>query len=129
MRYMLMLYADEKAGAQIAPADIKKALSALYAYRDSLAKAGGFVATAPLARTWEARTLRMEGGDVEKDAEGMFVNSGELRVHNGPYADTREQLGGYFIIEASSMDDAVQWAALCPAAQWGSIEVRPFADL
>ena len=50
-----------------------------------------------------------------------------MQVHDGPYADTREQFGGYFIIEAESMDAAVDWAAKCPAASWGSIEVRPFA--
>jgi len=50
-------------------------------------------------------------------------------VHDGPYAETREQLGGYFIIEAPDMDAARIWAARCPAATWGTIEIRQIRDL
>lgn len=129
MKYMLMLYADEKAGAQIPADDMAKAMEDLYAYQDALTKAGAFVATAALARTWDAMTLRMEGGEVKVQADGHFVNEGgELKVHDGPYADTREQFGGYFIIKAPDMDAALKWAARCPAAQWGSIEVRPYME-
>jgi hypothetical protein len=56
-------------------------------------------------------------------------NTGAMKVHDGPYADTREQLGGYFIVEAPDMDAALNWAAQCPAAQWGHIEVRRIADI
>lgn len=112
MKFMLMLYADEKAGAAIPPDEMAKAMETLFAYQAALEKAGAFVATAGLLPTWDAKTLRAE--------------SGELRVHDGPYADTREQFGGYFIIEADGMDDALKWASRCPAAQWGPIEVRPY---
>ena len=87
-----------------------KAMDQMFAYREALIKAGAFIDTAPLAMTPEARTLR--------HAEG------ELQVTDGPYAETREQLSGYFIIEAEST--ALQWAARCPAARCGAIEVRPF---
>ena len=128
MRYMLMLYADEKAGSQIPPDQMAKAMATLYAYQDALTKAGAFVATAALARTWDARTLWMEGGEI-KAHDGNFVNEGgELKVHDGPYVETREQFGGYFIIEAPDMDAALKWAARCPAAQWGPIEVRPYME-
>ncbi|HQZ12552.1 MAG TPA: YciI family protein [Devosia sp.] len=124
MRYLLMLYADEKAGMAIPKAEMAKVMEKMYAYRDTLAKAGAFVATHALARTHEAKTLRMEGGAVDP---GTFVNdTGELTVHDGPYADTREQLGGYFIIEAPDMDAAIAWAKQCPAAQWGPVEIRPY---
>ncbi|MHB1104265.1 MAG: YciI family protein [Devosia sp.] len=56
------------------------------------------------------------------------MEGGEIKVHDGPYADTREQFGGYYIIEAPDMDAALKWAARCPAAQWGPIEVRPYMD-
>ena len=128
MRYMLMLYADEKAGAQIPPDQMQKAMETLYAYQEALTKAGAFVMTAPLARTHDAKTLRMEGGDAtfHQDAKGAaFVNdTGELKVHDGPYAETREQFGGFYIIEAANMDEALAWAKKCPAAQWGPVEVR-----
>lgn len=125
MRYMLMLYADEKAGAAIPPAEMQKAMETMYAYEEALTKAGAFVMTAPLARTHEARTLLMEGGEITRHADGAFVNdTGELKVHDGPYAETREQFGGFYIIEAANMDEALAWARKCPAAQWGPVEVR-----
>ncbi|KQU97491.1 YciI family protein [Devosia sp. Root105] len=129
MRFMLMLYADEKAGAQIPPDQMQKAMEALYAYQEALTKAGAFVMTAPLARTHDAKTLVMEGGDASyrEDNKGgaAFVNdAGELKVHDGPYAETREQFGGFYIIEAADMDEALAWAKKCPAAQWGPVEVR-----
>ena len=126
MQFLLMLYADERAGAEIPAEDMAGAMDAMYAYQEALTKAGAYIATAALERTWEARTLRIEGGEVVQ-RDGSFVNEGgELKVHDGPYAETREQFGGYFIIEAADMDEAVKWAARCPAVQWGAIEVRPY---
>lgn len=122
MQYMLLLYADEKAGAAMTTEDMKRAMAIMGAYNDSLRKAGAFVMTAPLFRTPDAKTVRTEGGQV--DPANFVRAGGELQVHDGPYADTREQLGGFYIIEARSMDEAVDWAGKCPASQWGSIEVR-----
>lgn len=107
------------------------AMQQLGAYQAALEKAGAFVATAALQPTWEARTLRMEGGETTRHVGSAgnvyYANEGgELKAHDGPYAETREQLGGYYIIEAASMDEALKWAARCPAAQWGPIEVRPY---
>jgi hypothetical protein len=126
MRYMLMLYADEKAGASIPKDLMAKAMEGLFAYQHALEKAGAFVATSALAPTSDARTIRMEGGEVVEQ-HGTFLNEGgELVVHDGPYAETREQFGGYFIIEAKDMKQAIEWAKQCPAAQWGPIEIRPY---
>jgi len=113
MKFFLMLYADEKVGAQIPEADMAKFMEMLNGWVDSLKKADAFVSTSALAPTWDSRTVHVENG--------------ELQVHDGPYAETREQFGGYFVIEAPDMDAAVGWAAKCPAAKWGSIEVRPFS--
>ena len=127
MKYMLMLYADEKAGAAFPPEEMAKAMQILGAYQAALTKAGAFVATNALAPTWDAKTVRMEGGEISQD--GTFtMQGGEMRVHDGPYAETREQFGGYFIIEVANMDEAIKWATRCPASQWGSIEVRPYAE-
>jgi len=131
MRYMLMLYADEKAGADIPAEDMKDAMQDMAAYESALAKAGAFVATSALQPTWESRTIRMEGGEVVRQTTPSghvyFANEGgELKVHDGPYAETREQFGGYFIIDAPDMDAAIDWARKCPAVQWGSIEIRPY---
>lgn len=114
MRYMLMLYADEAAGAQIPPEEMKGYMDQMYAYGAALTKAGAFIQTHPLARTDQACTVR--------------VQDGRMTVQDGPYAETREQFGGYFLIEARDMDAARQWAARCPAATWGTIEVRPLSE-
>ena len=125
MQFLLMLYADENAGAQIAPDDMAAVMQTMSAYSDALKKAGAFVMTSPLARTHDARTIRMEGGQIVQKEQGVFTSDGgEMKVHDGPYAETREQLGGIYILEAGTMDEALAWAAKCPAAQWGSIEVR-----
>src|SRR5688572_6262543 len=131
MRYMLLLYADEKAGAAIPPDDMAAAMKTMAAYQEALTKAGAFVGTAGLAPTWDAKTLQMEGGETVKhtgSAGNVYFSNdgGELKVHDGPYAETREQFGGYFIIEAPDMDAAIEWAKKCPAAQWGPIEIRPY---
>ncbi|MBX9454360.1 YciI family protein [Neoaquamicrobium sediminum] len=115
MNYMLMLYADEVAGSNIPPEEMKGFMDQLHAYREALRKANAFVATAPLARTNTACTVH--------------VDRGEMKVQDGPYAETREQLGGYYIIRAETMDEAIKWAARCPAATWGTIEVRQIINL
>lgn len=134
MRYMLMLYADEKAGSRIPPDLMAKVMDTMSAYGQALQKAGVFVATAGLARTSEAKTLRMRGGEMRVNSAArqgtddlvFSVEGGELEVLDGPYADTREQFGGYFVIEVADLDEAVAWASRCPAAQWGPIEIRPY---
>lgn len=112
MKFMLMLMADEKAGAAIPPAEMAGYMNQLAVYQATLEKAGAFLGTAALAPTRDARTLTSQDG--------------EPRVTDGPYAETREQFGGYFIIEAPSMDRAIELAVMCPAASWGKIEIRPF---
>lgn len=112
MKFFLMLHADEKVGVQIPEEEMARFMAGLNAWTDALKKADAFVATNSLAPTWESRTVHVENGKVQ--------------VHDGPYAETREQFGGYFIIDVPDIDAAIAWAAKCPAAEWGSIEVRPF---
>jgi hypothetical protein len=125
MRFLLMLYADENAGAAIPPEQMAKAMEGMYAYQQALEKAGAFISTSALGMTKDARTLRMDGGEV-KNVGGNFINQGgTLKVVEGPYAEAREQFGGLFVIECEDMDAAIKWASRCPAAQWGPIEIRP----
>lgn len=126
MKYMLMLYADEKAGSEIPPEQMAGAMKALFAYQTALEKAGAFVSTAALQPTWEAKTLQMEGGQIVAQHGTFLREGGELQVHDGPYAESREQFGGYYIIDVATMDEAIEWARRCPAAQWGPIEIRPY---
>lgn len=108
--YMLLLYANEAAGQSISPADMAMWMGKMGEYSDALKKANAFVATAGLGLSKAARTIH--------------ANKDELQVHNGPYAETQEQLGGYYLINARDMDEAQAWAAKCPAALWGHIEIR-----
>jgi hypothetical protein len=110
MRYLLMLYADEKAGAAIPKAEMDGYMQMMFAYQAALEKAGAFVMTSPLRPTTAAKTV--------------YTEAGELKVHDGPYAETREQFGGLYLIEARDMDEALGWARKCPGAQWGHVEVR-----
>jgi hypothetical protein len=111
MKYLLMLFAEEQAGMALPPEQMAGFMRQMAAYQDTLVKAGAFVDTAALQPTSTARTIS---------------NIGDVQLHDGPYAETREQFGGYFIIEASGMDEAIRLARLCPAANWGKIEIRPY---
>ena len=111
MRYLLMLYAAERVGLAMPPEQMAGFMEQMYAYREALAKAGAFVATAPLMPTSDACVIR--------------VQDGATSVQDGPYAETREQLGGYYQIEAKNLDEALGLAARIPGARYGSVEVRP----
>ncbi|MEQ1769834.1 MAG: YciI family protein [Devosia sp.] len=113
MRYMLLLYANEAAGQSLAPDEMAAWMEKMSAYGAALKKAGALVSTGGLGLSASALTLH-----TEKD---------KLQVHAGPYAETQEQLGGYFLIDADSMDAARAWAARCPAVLWGHIEIRQVA--
>ncbi len=114
MKYLLMIYADEKAGAQIPHDEMAKWMEKMYAYQQTLEKAGAFVSTAGLQPTWDAKTINLENG--------------EIKVHDGPFAETREQFGGFYIIEAPDMETAIKLDAPCPAVEWGHVEIRGFQE-
>jgi hypothetical protein len=113
MKHMLMIYVDEQAGDAVPRAEMNKWMEKMYAYQATLEKAGVFVETAGLARSREATTVHLEDG--------------RLKVHDGPFADTKEQLGGFYIIDVPDMAAAQHWAGQCPGAIWGRIEIRPFS--
>ena len=115
MRYMLMLHADETAGKTIAAEDMARFMDQMNAYQRALEKAGAFVSTDALVTSSEASLVRVLGAEVS--------------VLDGPYADVREQFGGYFIIDVADIDAANKWAARCPAATWGTVEVRRIRDV
>jgi len=111
MKYMLLIYGNEGEW-QAAPAnEIDQRMAAYRAYTEAMMQAGIRVAGDRLQREGSATTVR--------------VVDGKTQVLNGPYAETREQLGGYYLIDASDLDAALSWAARCPGAGYGTIEVRP----
>ena len=111
MQYLLMLYADQAGFAQMTPAQQEQGMAAYSAYTEALKKAGAYVGSNRLQPVSTATTVR--------------VANGKSQVLNGPFADSKEQLGGYYLIDATDLDSALSWAARCPGASHGTIEVRP----
>jgi len=111
MQYMLMIFGDESVQAKMTKADGEMMMAGYKAYTDALIKAGVMKDGNPLQKSATASTVR--------------VKDGKTKVLNGPYAESKEQLGGYYIIEVADLDQALAWAAKCPGAQHGTIEVRP----
>ncbi|HLK04779.1 MAG TPA: YciI family protein [Candidatus Acidoferrum sp.] len=111
MQYLLMLYADESGWSKMSKAEQEKGYAAYMAYTEALKKAGAWIGSNRLRPVSTATTVR--------------TLDGKPQVLDGPYADSKEQLGGYYLIEAADMDAALSWASRCPGAGHGTIEVRP----
>ena len=115
MKYLLLIYEDEKLAEKMSQAEIDKVNAEYYAYIQNTKKSGNWLAGDPLQPTHTASTVR--------------VRSGKASTTDGPFAETKEQLGGYFLMEARDLNEAIQLAAKIPAARTGSIEVRPLMIL
>jgi hypothetical protein len=111
MKYMLLIYGNEAARQSVTKEQMGQMFAAYGAYTEAMKKAGAFVAGDPLQPSSTASTVRINGGGA--------------KVVNGPYADTKEQLGGYYIIDVPDLDAALSWASRCPGASVGTLEVRP----
>lgn len=115
MRYMCLLYvAEDTAPAPGTPA-FGEVVAANVSARDAMARAGVLVDSAPLQPVRSATTLR--------------VREGETLLTDGPLAELKEQLGGYYLLECADLDEALRWAATIPAARSGSVEVRPVVNV
>ncbi|MGO9772350.1 MAG: YciI family protein [Roseiarcus sp.] len=111
MQYLLMIHANENGLANTPKADLEAMMAAYGAYTQAMKEAGVYRGGERLQPTATATVVR--------------VKDGKTSVLNGPYAEVKEQLGGFFAIEAADLDAAIGWAARCPGAQHGAIEVRP----
>lgn len=110
MQYLLMLYAEEAGWGRMSKADQENAMAAYMAYGEALTNAGVYKGSNRLSPSSTATTVR--------------VADGKSQVLDGPYADTKEQLGGYYLIDVPDLDAALSWAARCPGASHGIVEVR-----
>ena len=114
MKYLLTIYTDESGFADVTPQDVQQLMAAYEAFGREVTEAGAMLGGEGLQPSVTARTVRMrDGAPLHTD---------------GPFAETREQLGGYYLLECRDLDDAINWAARIPGAQQGSIEVRPVMD-
>jgi len=112
MQYMMLIYLDENA---ISENERVNCYQESAAYARKINEAGKFIATSPLQPTSTAISIRHQGG--------------KRVITDGPFAETREQLGGFFIVEAQSMDEALDIASKIPAGQFGTVEVRPLVPV
>jgi hypothetical protein len=106
-----MLYANDAGWSNLTPAQQEQAVAAYQAYGEALKTAGVYKGSNRLAPASTATTVRIEDGKTQ--------------VLDGPYVETKEQLGGYYLIDVPDLDAAISWAARCPGAGHGTIEVRP----
>ncbi len=111
MQYILLIYGNEAGMQKASKAEAEQMHAAYGAYTEALKKAGVIVGGDRLQPSSTATTVR--------------VADGKTQVLNGPYAETREQLAGYYMIEVPDLDAALAWAARCPGASHGAMEVRP----
>jgi hypothetical protein len=115
MQYLLLIYNDETAAKSATKAQNEQMMAAYGAYAEAMGKAGVIEGANRLQPTSAATTVR--------------IRNGKTTVLDGPYADTKEQLGGYFLVEAKDLDGALEWAARCPGAAHGVVEVRPVWEM
>jgi hypothetical protein len=111
MQYLLMAYVNEGSWPKMTKAEQEQGAAAYMAYGEALKKAGVLASSNRLQPTSTATTVRS--------------TNGKSQVLDGPYVDSKEQLGGYFLIDVPDLDAAISWAARCPASGHGAVEVRP----
>jgi hypothetical protein len=110
MQYLLALYVDESGWEKMTPEQQKQGTGAYMAYAEALKSAGVLVNSNRLRPSATATTMR--------------TTNGKTQVLDGPFADSKEQLAGYYLIDVADLDAAMTWAGRCPAVQHGVVEVR-----
>ncbi len=111
MQYLLLIYDDEKQWAKLQPAEIERLMGDYNKFTADVQASGKLLGSNRLRPTSDATTVR--------------VRDGKPSLTDGPFAETREQLGGYYLVEAKDLDEATKLAARIPSARIGSIEIRP----
>ncbi|MCB9892305.1 MAG: YciI family protein [Planctomycetes bacterium] len=111
MRYLLLIYSNEAHYATITPEAMGELMGQYGAFHEEIANSGVFEAAHRLKPIATATTVR--------------VRDGKALTTDGPFAETKECLGGYYLIDVPNLDEAMKWAAKIPTAAYGSIEIRP----
>ena len=114
MQYAILIYSDEKADANATKEELDAWMGEYWAYTEAMRTSGAYKGGEALHPTSAATTVR--------------VKDGKTITTHGPFAETKEQLGGFYLIDCQNLDEAIGWAAKCPGARVGAIEVRPVMD-
>ena len=111
MQFMLLIYDNEATWGSMPEEDRNAVMGEYFAYTEELRNAGKYVAGDALQPVSTAKSVRIREGDVS--------------TSDGPFAETKEVLGGYYLVDVDSEDEALEWAKKIPSARFGTIEVRP----
>ena len=114
MKYLCLIYDEEKKLAAMSKADVDALMGEYFAFTRAIRASGHYLGGNDLQPTANATTIR--------------IRNGQMAATDGPFAETKEQLGGYYLIEAKDLNEAIQVAARIPSAKIGSIEVRPIQE-
>ena len=114
MKYLLMIYCDEASDAKRSKEELDAEMGAYWAFTEEVQKAGAQNVGEALHPSSTATTVK--------------IRNGKTVTTDGPFAETKEQLGGYYVVEAKNLDEAIQWAVKIPHATIGAIEIRPIVD-
>lgn len=112
MKYMLLIYLNE---SELSESERERCYAESAEFAQVLSTRGQYLLAAPLQPTSTATSVR--------------IREGKRLVTDGPFAETREQLGGFFLIDAENLDDAIDIAAQIPAGKWGTVEIRPMIEV
>ena len=115
MKYLCLIYGDESSRGKMPKDQLEAMIGEYGAFTESIKQSGQYIGGNPLQPTQTATTVR--------------VRQGKASTTDGPFAETKEQLGGYYLINAKDLNEAIQVAARIPGARTGSIEVRPIMEL
>jgi hypothetical protein len=111
MKYLLLMYADESIGSNYSKEERQAAAKTWAEFRQEMSASGVLISSNGVAPDTSATTVR--------------VRNDKTMITDGPFAETHEQLGGYFLVDCKDLDEAIRWAEKIPTAKYGSIEVRP----
>ncbi|MFZ5897026.1 MAG: YciI family protein [Myxococcota bacterium] len=118
MRYLILVGHDEKGGLGLTPQQHAELFAAYQKYHKDLKQSGALLGGEALQSSAKGARIRVEGG--------------KRKVLDGPFSESKEIIGGFFLIEAKSHEDALEWAARCPAAHlggWSYVELRPVEEI
>ena len=111
MKYLLLMYADESIGSNYSKEERQAAAKTWAEFRQEMAASGVLISSNGVSPDTSATTVR--------------VRNDKTMITDGPFAETHEQLGGYFLVDCKDLDEAIRWAEKIPTAKYGSIEIRP----
>jgi hypothetical protein len=115
MRYLCLIYSDETQYPKLPESEVKKVMGDYMSFGEGIKQSGQYIAAARLQPTHTATTVRSRNGKIS--------------TTDGPFAETKEQLGGFYLINARDLNEAIQVASKIPGTRFGSVEVRPIWEL